>query len=42
MDYELPPSVKPGQFYWLSENGKADQLPRDGALMKLLRERMKD
>ena len=42
MDYELPPSLKTGQFYWLTETGKADTLPRDGALMKLLRERMKD
>ena len=42
MDYELPPSVTTGQFYWLSETGKGDTLPRDGALMKLLRERMKD
>ena len=42
MDYELPPSVTPGQFYWLTETGKGDTLPRDSALMKLLRERMKD
>lgn len=42
MDYELPADLTPGQFYWLSEEGKADQLPRDGALMDLLRERMKD
>ncbi len=40
MDYELPPSLPPGRFYWLSEQGKAASLPRDGALMTLLRARM--
>ncbi len=40
MDYELPASLPPGRFYWLTEEGKADTLPRDGALMDLLRERM--
>lgn len=40
MDYELPAKVKPGQFYWLSEEGKADKLPRDGKLMDLLKARM--
>lgn len=40
MDYELPAKVKPGQFYWLSKQGKADQLPRDGKLMDLLKARM--
>ncbi|WP_426033437.1 glycoside hydrolase family 5 protein [Cypionkella sp. TWP1-2-1b2] len=40
MDYELPKSVTPGQFYYLSEEGKADKLPRDGELMGLLRQRM--
>ncbi|MDZ4311980.1 MAG: cellulase family glycosylhydrolase [Cypionkella sp.] len=40
MDYELPKSVTPGQFYYLSEEGKADKLPRDGALMGILRGRM--
>jgi len=28
MDYELAPSVKSGQFYYLHEQGKADQLKR--------------
>lgn len=40
MDYELPPKVKPGQFYWLSGQGKADTLPRNGKLMDLLKTRM--
>lgn len=40
MDYELPADLAPGRFYWLSEEGKTDMLPRDGALMQLLRERM--
>lgn len=40
MDYELPASVTPGRFYWLSEEGKADTLPRDGELMQLLKDRM--
>lgn len=42
MDYELPKSVKPGQFYWLSEQGKADDLPRNGKLMNLLKAKMQD
>lgn len=42
MDYELPASLPPGRFYWLSEQGKAATLPRDGALMDLLRARMRD
>lgn len=40
MDYELPASVKPGRFYWLTEQGKADKLPRDGKLMDLLKAHM--
>ena len=40
MDYELPVSLPPGRFYWLTEQGQADRLPRDGALMQLLRDRM--
>lgn len=40
MDYELPASLKPGRFYWLTEEGHAEKLPRDGKLMKLIRERM--
>ena len=41
MDYELPASVAPGRFYWLTEQGKADRLPRDGALIRILGERMR-
>jgi len=40
MDYELPSGLMPGQFYWRMEQGQADTLPRDGALMELLRARM--
>lgn len=40
MDYELPPSLAPGRFYWLTEQGQSDRLPRDGALMDLLKARM--
>ncbi|MCR6662060.1 MAG: glycoside hydrolase family 5 protein [Luteimonas sp.] len=42
MDYELPDNLPSGRFYWLMESGKADQLPRDGTLMELLRRRMRD
>ena len=42
MDYELPAKVKPGQFYWMSEQGKAGTLPRDGKLMDLLKARMQN
>ena len=42
MDYELPSDVKPGQFYWLTEQGKADKLPRNGELMNILRARMEN
>ena len=41
MDYELPASVKPGRFYYLIEQGRADELPRDGALMQLLKAKMR-
>ena len=41
MDYELPADLKPGRFYWLTEEGQGDKLPRNGPLMKLLSERMK-
>lgn len=41
MDYELPERLKPGRFYWMSEQGKADALPRDGKLMDLLKARMR-
>lgn len=40
MDYELPASLPPGRFYWLTEEGRTDRLPRDGELMDLLRDRM--
>lgn len=40
MDYELSAKVKPGQFYWLKDQGKAAKLPRDGKLMDLLKARM--
>lgn len=41
MDYELPAGLLPGRFYWLSEEGKAGGLPRDGKLMDLVRARLK-
>lgn len=41
MDYELSPKIKPGQFYWLREQGKSGTLRRDGKLMELLKARMK-
>ena len=40
MDYELPVSLESGRFYWLSSEGRADQIPRDGPLMTLLKDRM--
>ncbi|MCD9032058.1 glycoside hydrolase family 5 protein [Luteimonas sp. Y-2-2-4F] len=40
MDYELPAGLAPGRFYWLTEQGRAGELPRDGGLMKLLTSRM--
>ncbi|VDA25090.1 hypothetical protein BANRA_05247 [Klebsiella pneumoniae] len=40
MDYELPASLRPGQFYWLTEQGKQNKIPRNGELMKLLKKRM--
>lgn len=42
MDYELPATLAPGRFYWLTEAGRAGELPRDGALMELLREHMRE
>ena len=42
MDYELPAELPPGRFYWLSEQGRAAELPRNGALMDQLRERMRE
>lgn len=40
MDYELPPSLASGRFYWLTEEGKADRLPRNGPLMTVLKDRL--
>ena len=37
MDYELPTSLTPGQYYWRKEQGTMGTLPRDGPLMDLLR-----
>ncbi|MCX8999388.1 glycoside hydrolase family 5 protein [Rhizobiaceae bacterium BDR2-2] len=42
MDYELPASLKPGRFYWLTEQGRSDRLPRNGDLMQLLKQRMRN
>lgn len=41
MDYELPPSVTPGQFYWLTEQGKPENLKRGGPLFDILARKMK-
>ena len=42
MDYELAPSVTQGQFYYLQEQGKADQLKRTPhALMDVIEAHMK-
>jgi len=41
MDYELPASLKPGRFYHLKSQHKAELIPRNGELMELLRKRMK-
>ncbi len=41
MDYELPVSLAPGRFYWLSGEGKEDKLPRNGKLMDLIKTHMK-
>lgn len=40
MDYELPASFRPGQFYWLRDQGKQDEIPRNGKLIRLLEQRM--
>lgn len=40
MDYELPASLRPGQFYWLTEHGQKSKLSRNGKLMELLKKRM--
>lgn len=41
MDYELPPDLPPGRFYWLTEQGKAARLPRTGPLMGIIAARMR-
>ncbi len=41
MDYELPASLRPGRFYYLKQEGKAELIPRNGELMELLQKRMK-
>lgn len=33
-------NLTPGRCYWLTEQGQTRKLPRDGALMALLRDRM--
>lgn len=42
MDYELPALFPAGRFYWLTEQGQYDKIPRTGSLMELLRERMRN
>jgi hypothetical protein len=42
MDYELPASFPAGRFYWLTERGQYDKIPRTGSLMDLLRDRMRN
>ncbi|GGZ44320.1 glycoside hydrolase family 5 protein [Asticcacaulis endophyticus] len=41
MDYELSPTVKSGQFYWLMEQGKGQQLKRGGPLFEIIQKRLK-
>ncbi|MCK7614190.1 glycoside hydrolase family 5 protein [Roseibium sediminicola] len=40
MDYELPLSLKPGRFYWMMEEGKSTDIPRNGRLMDILKEEL--
>ena len=40
MDYELPIDYPAGQFYWLREDGRVDELPRNGALMRIIQSYM--
>lgn len=40
MDYELPLTLKPGRFYWMMEEGKSTEIPRDGKLMDLLKQEL--
>jgi len=42
MDYELAPDVKPGEFYYKMEQGKADQLKREPhPLLDIIKDHMK-
>jgi len=41
MDYELAPDYPAGQFYWLQEQGKADQIKRNGPLIGIIKAHMK-
>lgn len=41
MDYELGTEVKPGQFYYLTEQGQGAKLKRTGPLMTLIKARLK-
>lgn len=40
MDYEIPPAFPSGRFYYLQEQGKAAQIPRNGPLMDIIRAHM--
>ena len=40
MDYEIPASFPQGRFYWFSESGQLDRVPRDGELMTLIKSYM--
>ncbi len=37
MNYELPVSIKPGQYYWLADQGQLNKLPVNGDLMLLIK-----
>ena len=41
MDYEMPPSFPAGRFYFLTEQDKPDDIPRNGPLMGIIRTHMK-
>ena len=42
MDYELPASLTLGRFYWLAEQHRTEGLSRNGGLMRLLQQRMRN
>lgn len=42
MDYELPLSFKPGQYYWFIEEGRKAELPRNGALFEIIQSRIEN